>query len=140
MPDLELAIERYRAGVDAFVTGDPDPQKASWSRREDVTLANPLGPAVRGWMDVEAAMDAAAAQLRDGEPCRYDLISRWMGADLACILEVQSTRARVGATQELRPLALRVTTVFRLEDDGWKVVHRHADPLIEERSVESIAR
>jgi len=26
---------------------------------------------------------------------------------------------------------LRVTHVFRLEDDQWKIVHRHADPLID---------
>ena len=26
---------------------------------------------------------------------------------------------------------LRVTHVYRLEDDRWKIVHRHADPLVE---------
>ena len=29
--------------------------------------------------------------------------------------------------------ALRVTNVFRLEGDAWKLVHRHADPITSPR-------
>jgi ketosteroid isomerase-like protein len=82
-------------------------------------------------------MDRAAAQMRDGEPCRYELISQWVGRDVAGVLEVQATWARVAGTEAR--VALRVTTIFRLEDGEWKVVHRHADPLSEQRSLESIA-
>jgi ketosteroid isomerase-like protein len=34
--------------------------------------------------------------------------------------------------------ALRVTTVFRLEDDGWRIAHRHADPITTPQATESI--
>ena len=47
-PDLVEMIEQYHRAVDAFVTGDPEPQKKLFSRRDDVTLANPFGPPVRG--------------------------------------------------------------------------------------------
>jgi ketosteroid isomerase-like protein len=33
---------------------------------------------------------------------------------------------------EPRPYVLRVTTIFRLEDGDWKVVHRHGDHLASE--------
>jgi ketosteroid isomerase-like protein len=137
---FELAIRTYHEGVDAFVKGDAEPQKAMWSRRDDVTLANPVGPPVRGWEQVDAAIDRAAAQIRDGEPCRFEPISQFVGEDLAYMLEIQATRARLGATDELGSISLRVTTVFRLEDGEWKVVHRHADPLTGVRPIESIAQ
>jgi hypothetical protein len=35
--------------LDAIVRGDPRPKKLPFSHRDDVTLANPAGPAVRGW-------------------------------------------------------------------------------------------
>ena len=135
--DLAQVIEQYHRAVDAFVRGDPEPQKRLWSRGDDATLANPLGPPARGWTQVEQAATRAAAQLRDGEPCTYERISGYATADLAYILELQRTRARFGGAAELAPVALRVTTIFRREDGGWRVVHRHADPITTPRPLAS---
>jgi ketosteroid isomerase-like protein len=126
---LTQVIEQYHRAVDAFVRGDPEPQKRLFSRRDDVTLANPVDPPARGWHQVEATMERAAAQLRDGEPCTYERISGWATADLGYVLEIQRTRAKFGGADELTPVALRVTTIFRREDGAWRVVHRHADPI-----------
>ena len=131
-------IEQYHRSVDAFVTGDPEPQKQLFSRRDDVTLANPLGPPARGWDQVAAAMERAAAQVREGEPCTYERISEYATADLAYTLEIQRTRMKFGSADDLAPVALRVTTIFRREDDGWRVVHRHADPITARRPLEPV--
>ena len=42
------------------------------SRGDDVTLANPLGPPVRGWGQVEEHLEQAASTAREGEPLRYE--------------------------------------------------------------------
>lgn len=46
----------------------------------------------------------------------------------------------VAGAGELAPVSLRVTTVFRRERDGWRIVHRHADPITEQRAPESVVQ
>lgn len=135
---LAEAMERDHRALDVLVTGDPEPKKQMFSRRDDVTLANPLGPPARGWAEVEKTLDRAVSQLRDGEPHRFERISEYATADLAYIVEIERSRARLGGSTEITAFSLRATTIFRREDDGWRIVHRHADPITSTRPVESI--
>ena len=50
-----------------FVKGNPEPYKALFSHREDVTLANPFFPPVRGWDEIAETLERSASLLRDGE-------------------------------------------------------------------------
>jgi ketosteroid isomerase-like protein len=59
-------------------------------------------------------------------------------ADLAYILEIERFEAKVGGSEEVTPVALRVTSIFRREGDTWKLVHRHADPITTLRAAESV--
>lgn len=136
--DFDLVVEQYHRALDAVVKGDPAPMKELISRREDVTLANPLGPPVRGWSEVEKTMERAISNLREGEPTRFERISGDVGTELAYIVEVERTRAKLGGSDEASPISLRTTTIFRLEDGLWRVLHRHADPITSPRSIESI--
>jgi hypothetical protein len=43
--------------------------------------------------------------------------------DLAYIVEVERIKAKVGGREDVAPLALRTTSILRLEDGTWKVVH-----------------
>jgi ketosteroid isomerase-like protein len=138
--DLEQISEADHRAGDAFVQGDPDPKKQLYSRRDDVTLANPLGPPARGWSQVSEALERAAALLRDGEPVTYERISGYATEDLAYTLEFERSRMKVGGSKEMSPVSLRVTTVFRREDTQWRIVHRHADPITVARSPESIVQ
>src|SRR5438105_1178736 len=93
--DLELMVEKYHRALDAFVKGDPEQQKKLFSKRDDVTLANPLGPPARGSSAVEATMDRASSQLREGEPIRFERISGNAGTELAYIVEIEWARAKL---------------------------------------------
>lgn len=137
---IDLIVEQYHRALDEVVKGDPAPMKELISRRDDVSLANPIGPPVRGWNEVEQTMERAITQLREGEPVRFERISGHVGTDLAYIVEIERTRAKVGGSDEPSPLSLRVTTIFRLEDGAWKVLHRHADPITSPRPIQSIVQ
>ena len=111
-----------------------------WSRRDEVTLANPLGPPARGPQAVFETMERAAAQLREGERPSWERISQGESGDMAYIVEIERTRVKPGGSDELLPIALRVTSIFGREEDGWKLWHRHADPLTAPRTMESVMR
>ena len=126
--------ERSRALI-IFVS---EPQKRLWSRGDDVTLANPLGPPVRGWGQVEEHLEQAASTAREGEPLRYESISEYSTGDLGYNLELEWTRAKFGGAEEMTPVSLRATTIFRREEGEWKIVHRHADPITTTQPAESV--
>jgi ketosteroid isomerase-like protein len=127
--DLDEAIEHYHDALDQFAKGNPEPVKVMYSHQEDVTLANPFGPAVRGSELVSDALDYASSRFRNGEAAQFENLARYVTADLASILEVERWKARVGDREVASRFDLRVTSTFRLEDEGWKLVLRHADPI-----------
>ena len=136
--DFEQAVEQYHQAASEFVKGNPEPYKLVFSHREDVTLANPFGPVVRGWTQVAATMERAASNYRDGEMIGFENVATYVTADLAYIVEVERIKARIGGREDVASLALRTTSILRPEEGTWKVVHRHADPITTPRAPESV--
>jgi ketosteroid isomerase-like protein len=134
----EQLLEQYHRALGEIINGKPDGYKAMLSQRDDVTLANPFGPVARGRAAVEERLERAAANYTDGEVTGFDQIAKYETPELAYLVEVERYKAKVGGREELAQLALRVTSILRPEDDGWKVVHRHADPITTERPAESV--
>lgn len=136
--DLTQARKLYHESVAAFIAGDPAMQKPLWSRGDDVTLANPLGPPVKGFERMWQHAEAASALVSEGEDYTFDPISVVETADLAYEVGIERNRVRVGNAPRKVPISLRVTTIFRREDGDWKIVHRHADSITDERSIQSV--
>jgi ketosteroid isomerase-like protein len=136
----DLPVDEYHQAGLEITNGNPQLYKALYSRRDDVTLANPFGPPARGWDKVSAMLDRAAENYRDGEVVGFENVSTVITHDLAYIVEIESYRARVGGAEEIAPVAVRVTTIFRNEDGTWKVVHRHADPITRPLPPESVVQ
>jgi ketosteroid isomerase-like protein len=134
----DLPLEEYHRAGREITNGNPDVYKSLYSRRDDVTLANPFGPPARGWSEVSATLDRAAGHYRDGEAVGFENVSTVVTEELAYTVEIERYRARVGGAAELSPVAVRVTTVYRHEDGVWKVVHRHGDAITTSRPAESV--
>jgi ketosteroid isomerase-like protein len=127
-------------GGGGFRERKPEPYKAVFSHQEDVSVGNPFGPFVRGWKQVAETMVRAASLYRDGEIIGFENLAKHVTPDLAYIVEVERIKAKIGGRQEFANVALRSTSVLRPEDGGWKVVHRHADPIASAQPPETIIR
>ncbi len=136
--DVDQLIEQFNLAQGEVVKGNPEPALRLFSHREDVTLANPFAPPVRGWERVAEVSERAASQLRDGEMVGFETIEKHVTPELAYIVRVERARAKVGGSEDISPIALRVTMIFRPEDGKWKIVHRHADPITAARPAESV--
>jgi hypothetical protein len=56
--DVDELIEQYHLALDECAKGNPEPAKKLFSHRDDVTLANPLGPPARGWEQVAKTIES----------------------------------------------------------------------------------
>ena len=73
--------------------------------------------------------------LRDGSVRGFEEVSRYRTPDLGYIVQIERTQARLPGREDITPIALRVTMIFRREGDTWKVAHRHADPITSPRPI-----
>ena len=140
MEDLDAAIDRYHNAAAEFIKGNPAPFEMMFSHADDVSVANPFGPVACGWSDVSSTMERASALYRDGEIVGFETLVTYSTPALAFIVEVERFKARVAGSNDLVSVALRTTSILRPEDDGWKVMHRHADPITSARPPESVIR
>jgi ketosteroid isomerase-like protein len=83
-------------------------------------------------------MQRAAANYRDGRAVGFDPAARHVSGDLAVLAEVEHFESKVGGRDDLSPVNLRVTSVLRLEEGRWRLLHRHADPITTVRTAESL--
>ena len=136
--DVDDFIEQFTRAQGEFVKGNPEPVKKCFSHRQDVTLGNPFGPFARGWEQVAAVVDHAASQLRDGEMVEAETLKSYVTPELAYLVGVERSQAKVGGRNAVTPISLRVTTIVAREDGVWKIVHRHMDSITTARPAESV--
>ena len=136
--DFDQVVEQSHLALADFANGNPEPLKSMYSHSDDVSLANPFGPAVRGWQQAAQTMERAASNYSEGEAIGFEGVAKNVTRELAYIVEVERYRAKVGGSPDRVELALRVTSIFRPEEGTWKIVHRHADPITTARPPESV--
>jgi ketosteroid isomerase-like protein len=136
--DLDEVLSQYHLALDEIMRGSPDGYKKLFSRRDDVTLANPFGPPVRGWDEVAKTLERAGSHYRDGEATGFENVAKYITSELAYTVEMERMQAKVEGREDITPITARVTTIFRPEDGEWKVVHRHADPITTPQPAESV--
>ncbi|BCW71343.1 hypothetical protein [Arthrobacter sp. NicSoilB8] len=93
-----------------------------------------------GWDRVSPALDSAAARFKGGRVTGIDTLSGHVTSDLACVLDIEHWQAKVGGAAEMSLFDLRATSIYRLEDDAWALVRRHAGPITTPRAPDAAIR
>jgi ketosteroid isomerase-like protein len=135
---LDDAISASHEATVRIMGGDPGGYKDLYSPAGDITLGNPFGGFGRGWDAVVEQLDRAASYYADGRATDFEQISKVAADQLGYTVEIERVEARVAGQEEQAEFAVRVTSVYRREEDGWRLVHRHADPRVSRQTAESV--
>ena len=135
---LEATQPRLRDAETALHNGDAGPRIAMWSHHEPVSLFGAAFSAA-GWAEVLPVFEKLGSSFSDCRSFENEVIAAGASEDLAYTVAFEHTTASVNG-EPARPYMLRVTTIFRREDDEWKVIHRHGDPLASQAAGELVQR
>jgi ketosteroid isomerase-like protein len=98
----------------------------------------PSGGEPRGGFDAsDPSLDAMARYFQGGE-AELQVFQTYASGDLVVLVAIERQHGEVGGLPD-QDWSLRVTLVFRREGSEWRLVHRHADPLVHGISQEQLA-
>ena len=128
---LNALLVTYGDAATLFYNGQPNAVKELWSHADDVTLSGAAGgPTARGWKEVSARLDWASSQFLNTKGSKQvEQVQTTVQGDLAYVVQYEHILYYPVDQSGQAKRDYRVTTVFRREPSGWRVVHRHADTL-----------
>jgi ketosteroid isomerase-like protein len=137
--ELQGLTELIGEAASALIRGDVRRYAELVRHADDFTLLPPTGGEPRrGFDDSDDALEALARYFRSGE-AELEVFQTYASGDLAVLVAIERQHGEVGGLPE-QDLSLRVTLVFRREGPVWRLVHRHADPLVHEIGEEQLGR
>jgi hypothetical protein len=83
-----------------------------------------------GWAQVGPRLDWALTRFLEGHITFHPVAIEACGS-LGYTIWIERGEARLEGSNGVRPFALRVTQLYRRENGVWKIIQRHADPMIE---------
>ncbi len=136
--DFDQVVEQYHLALGELGKGNPVPVTALFSRRGDVSAAGGFGGVMLGWEQVAKNTEFAASRFKGGQVKGFENVAKYATSDLGYIVEIERYEAEVAGREDVARVVLRTTSIFRLEDGAWKLVHRHGDPIVSIQGADSV--
>jgi ketosteroid isomerase-like protein len=122
----------------AFMRGDMHRWSELVPIAPDFTLMQPFGgPASHGFDARPERLAEMSRYFRNGTS-ELELVRTYASEELIVLATIERQRGEVGGLPA-QNWSLRVTEVWRKSGSDWQLAHRHADPLVERRSLEQTA-
>ncbi len=139
--DEELAelIRRTAEAASAFMRGDMSTYLTLITHADDYTLMAPFGGTpTRGFDRSSERLAELERYFKAGE-AELELVQSYASGDMVVLVMIERQHGEVGGLPD-QDWSLRVTLVYRRDGTEWRLVHRHADPLVKSISLEQAAR
>jgi len=127
--ELDAILALTREAQEAWINGDASGYQRLFEDSAQALLIGPFGgPAVIGYATIAPRMDAAVRYF-DGGACAIELVSSVFAGDVVVLGLIERNTVMVHGREQPVMWVLRVTQCYRKGEHGWRVFHRHADPL-----------
>jgi ketosteroid isomerase-like protein len=128
--DMANELLRLSAASNAaLLRGDIARYRALITLTDDFTLMSPFGGMPTRSEDMTEASWEAMGRFFSNGALEQELVQYYACADIVVLAIVEHGHGEVGGLPA-QNWPLRVTLVYRREDAGWRLAHRHADPLV----------
>lgn len=125
MTDFDEALQAVAEALDAMGHGDPRPFAALWTTTDDATLLGGFGTRALTATEVASTLEVVARRFHGGALVpEYDRVL--VSGDWAMTAGRERGVLSVDGA-EPGEFVVRVTHVWRREEGGWRIVHRHGD-------------
>ncbi|KRC82746.1 hypothetical protein ASE13_03295 [Sphingomonas sp. Root241] len=122
-----------------LMRGDIKGYRATIQLAPDFILMDPFGGRPSGAPKTDAHWNRIGSFFRDGHDAVFELIHAYQSDGLVVLVANEHANVAIGALPA-QDWSLRVTLVFRRDRGEWRLVHRHADPLVKGLKLKEAAR
>ena len=134
--ELEAFMIQAEEAAGAYVRGDMERYLELVHHADPFTLLPPYGGPAGRHEHRDESVRASAGFIQGGE-AHLEHVETHAWGDTLIVAMIERQHGRVEGRPD-QDLSLRVTHVYRRTGDGWLLVHRHADPLVNTRSLDDL--
>ena len=130
---FERFLHRYEAANSAFVNGNPAPWLSLTAEKDPASIFGGFGGlGDAGVAKVHQRYQLAAGAFRpSGADVDFEYLVKDVRGRLAYTVAIERANVLYTGHTERQQQVLRATMIFRLERGSWKIVHRHADTMVD---------
>lgn len=135
---MDMLIQRSKASNAALMRGDIEQYAALLSLAPDFTLMSPFGGKPSKGAPTSEGLQRIGKFFKNGS-LEQELVHAYGTRDMVVLALIERSRVEVGDLPS-QDWALRVTLAYQRDGSEWRLVHRHADPLVDRISLPHAAK
>ena len=129
LQDFKTFMQQREAAASAYVNGDATPLGRLVAHHSPATFFPPRGGYTEGAKEVDGRYVQDVTSFASGGSSTFEILHMDASNGIAYWVGFQRATAYLQGQSGPVPFNLRVTEIFRREDNDWKLIHRHADAL-----------